>query len=273
MRSVTVALLLFALAKPVSAQSTHGIYGPGCQSPNGGTIKGVAIDDSTGKPVGHVGIVLVDIGCAMSTASDGTILFENVPPGIHSMSARSLWYSKRTRVRVETFARATTKTEFRLQPANDILDCLDDSRCAEILKPDSASLAGLTDAEQMREVAIRTIYAMVDYRDHMVMCIGDSSAVVTAALKKRFKGAVAAEECGMSDPKDPFGGKNHLIHIASGKSAAGYMSGRAKMIDPDTFDGEPSYYMNPLGAGGWDCRFVRRGRFWVAKSCRMTWIS
>jgi hypothetical protein len=275
MRLPVIALISLVIARPSRAQS---VYGPGCNSPNGGTIKGVAVDDSSGAPA-SVRIVLADIPCAAGAGSNGVFLFKHVPPGTHTMVAQSLFnYRRGPAVKVKVFAGVISETEFRLHPPNDVLDCVEEPRCAPFLHADVHALSGLTEAERMREVGLRTAFAVFHSSGEIlgrVACIVDSSAAVVRAVAARIPRAVAGSECGLNEPfgSARMGSMPYLIHRPSGQSATSYHQGRIRIIDAETFEGDVSYYMNPLGAATWECRYKKEKGTWIPKSCRMTVIS
>lgn len=245
-----------------------------CHDPNGGQIKGIARNEA-GKTVSGQVFALDGYACTTISASDGTFLFLSVPPGEHTIHASGFTYRKGPSVKVTVTGGSVARTSFRLSPANDVLDCIEEPDCAPFLKPDSAAVAALSESQRMREASIRTVYALTHSFEGAlagtVACIADSSIVVTRALISRLPNGVPYSECGMS--KTAFLTDAHLIHKRSGKSAVGYHGGRIKVIDANTFESDPSYYMNPIGGSSWECRFIRDGRTWRATFCRITVIS
>lgn len=246
----------------------------GCGDPNGGEIKGIARDEA-GKPVAAQGLRLDGHVCTTITASDGTFLFRGVPPGVHTIRSSSWNYLKGPPVEVKVAAGVATRSDIRLHPANNVIDCMEEPKCAPLLKQDPAAVAMLSDKEKMREASTRMAYALTHINDGslagMAACIGDWSTAVTRVLVMRLPGGVPDSECGMSE--SGFSRKAHLIHKPSGKCAAAYYGGDITVIDASTFESHPSYYMNPLGAAWWQCRFVRKGTTWAPKFCQQTAVS
>lgn len=270
-----VVLIMTALIATSSVGGARrAISFEGCGDRNGGQIKGIARDEA-GKSVSGQVLELDRYACSIVTVSDGTFLFLSVPPGEHTIRASGWNYRKGPVVRVTVTAGAVSHTNFRLSPANDVLDCIEAPACAEFLKPDSVAIASLSDGERMREASIRTAYALTHSFEGSVAgavaCISDSSIVVNRALISRLPNGFPYSECGMSESR--FFTEAHLIHEPSGKSAVAYYGGRIKVIDANTFESDPSYYMNPLGGASWECRFVRDGKMWTPTFCRITVIS
>jgi hypothetical protein len=111
----------------------------------------------------------------------------------------------------------------------------------------------------MREVGLRTAFAVFHSsgeRGDRIPCIVDSSAAVIRVVAARVPGAVPGSECGMNQRKDVM--KAYLIHQPSGRMATSYHQGRIKIIDSETFESDVEYYMNPLGAATWECRYKKR---------------
>jgi hypothetical protein len=254
-----------------AAQSTNG---PGCNAEHGGTIKGFARDNATGKGVRNQGMALADIECSSTSASDGTFIFEHVPPGEHLIRSQNIFtYRHGPIVKVKVKADRVSKVEFRLYEANDVLDCLEVPRCVAVIQPNARAVATLTEAEKMREVGLRTAFAVThtsDYISGMIPCIVDSSAAVLKAVVARVPAAVPSFECAMSAGKFE---SSYLIHKPTGKMARAYEQGRISIIDAENFTSDVSYYMNPLGAATWECRFKKEHGAWMPKSCRMTVVS
>ncbi len=190
-----IVLIVTALIATTNVGGFSGaIPFDGCGDRNGGQIKGIARDEA-GKSVSGQVLELDRYACNTVTASDGTFLFLSVSPGEHTIRASGWNYRKGPVVRVTVAAGAVSNTNFRLSPANDVLDCIEAPGCAQFLKPNSADIAALDNAERMREASIRTAYA----------------------LTHAFEGSLAA---------------------------IGYYGGRIKVINANTFESDPSYYMN-----------------------------
>lgn len=269
---VVIAAALIATGSVGSASRATRVEG--CGDPNGGQIKGIARDEA-GKPVAAQGLRLDGHVCTTITASDGTFLFQGVPPGMHTIRSSSWNYLKGPPVKVTVAAGVATRSNVRLHPANNVIDCMEEPECAPLLRQDPAAVAMLSDKDKMREASTRMAYALTHINDGslagMAACIDDSSTAVAKILIRRLPGGVPSSECGMSETG--FSTKAHLIHKPSGKSAAAYSGGGITVIDAITFESHPNYYMNPLGAARWRCRFVRKGTTWRPKFCQQTSVS
>lgn len=269
-RAVVGAVASLLIASRLSAQSP---YVSDCKSPSGGMVTGSVLDDSTGRPVTGVGVFLEDIGCASFAGSGGGFRFDNVPVGTHSIQVRTLWYRKVPPMSVRVIADSIAQVEIRLQEGNAVLDCMDVPVCATVLKPEPTSLRGLTEEQKMREVALRTAFAVHQGASSYgaVPCMGDTTAIILRVLAARIPGSVPASDCVMSE--GPPSLKSFLIEKRSGKKASNYSTGRPRIVDDDTFEVGVSYYAAPLAGAGWACRFKKEKGAWVPKSCRMTVIS
>jgi len=234
---------------------------------------GRILDDSTGKALTGVSIFLGDMECASFAGSDGGFRFDNVPVGTHSIRVRTLWYRKGRPVNVTVTRDSIAQVEIRLEKGNDVLDCMDVPMCASVLKPEPTSLHGLTEEQKMREVALRTAFAVHQGASSYgaVPCMGDTTAIILRVLAARIPGSVPASDCGMSE--GPPSLKSFLIEKRSGKRASNYSMGRPAMIGDDTFEVGVSYYAAPLAGAGWACRFKKEKGAWIPKSCRITVIS
>lgn len=237
-----VGVLALASSLVSLLASGQSIYGPGCNAEHGGTIKGVARDNATGAGVKGQMMVLTDIRCSSTSASDGSFIFEHVPPCEHSIGSQNIFtYRHGPTVKVKVAVGKVSKVEFRLYEANDILDCLEFPRCAAILQPDMRFVASLTEAERLREVGLRTAFAVTQTSDHlggMIPCIVDSSAAVVKAVAARVPAAVPSYECAMSS--DRLSEDSHLIQKQSGKMARSYHQGRIRLIDAENFTSDVS---------------------------------
>ena len=270
MRSILVALMSIVIAMPLSGQT----FGKGCQSDNGGTIKGI-VKDSSGKAVGPIRVTLGDIECEMGVASNGSFLAEHVPPGVHRVQARSLWYMTERPVEVRVSAGKTSWVEIKVIDANYALECMHVPECAKVLEPDTNAVAGLTDTQRMREVGLRTAFAVTHSRGpfnkDVVSCIADSATAVMRAVAARLPSAVRASECVMNGPPEM---KNvRLVEKQSGRNAMGYSQHVVRIVDSETFEGSVSYYAAPLAGGSWLCRYKKVKGAWIPKACVMTVIS
>ena len=143
------------------------------------------------------------------------------------------------------------------------------------LEPDAKSLTGLNEKERMREVGLRTAFAVTHskgpFNRDVVSCLADSDTVVVRAVIARLPSAVRASECGMNGPPDMK--SVHLVEKRSGRSASEYWQHVVRIIDSETFEGSVSYYAAPLAGASWICRYKKVTGAWIPKACLMTVVS
>jgi hypothetical protein len=264
MRAIFLAFVLLFSSAPAMAQTSNA---PGCNGTSGGTIRGLTRDDSTWEMIPHQVMIIVDLNCRTETNMDGIFQFDHVPAGMHTLRTSSMFAYRRKAINVKVTDDSVSNVEFQLLPANSVDDCLEVAACAAILRPDSASVADLTDDERVHEVGTRTVIAMQQLNPDMVICVADASPAIDRAIKKRVPGAVSYVECGLNDTTST-STKRHMIQKATGRDAGVFYGGQVTMVDANTFNARAMYYSNPLLISWWNCQFAKLSRMWIPVSCR-----
>jgi carboxypeptidase-like protein len=264
MRAILLAFALMFAAVPAMAQASNA---PGCNGTAGGTIRGLTRDDSTWEMIPHQVMIITDLNCRTETNMDGIFQFDHVPAGTHTLRTSSIYAYRRKTINVKVTDDSVSNVEFQLLPANSVDDCLEITACAAILRPDSASVADLTEDERIHEVGTRTVIAMQQLNPDMVICVADASPGIVKAIAKRVPGAVSYGECALNDTTST-SIKRHMIHKPDGRDAGVFYGGQVTMVDANTFNDRAMFYSNPLLISWWNCQFAKLSRMWIPVSCR-----
>lgn len=264
MRAILLIMALILGGATVSAQQSQPL---GCLDGPGGKIRGLTRDDSTWEMIPHQVMIIADLNCRTETNMDGIFLFEHVPAGTHTLRTSSMFAYRRKTINVKVTDDSVSNVEFQLLPANSVDDCLEVTACAAILRPDSASVADLTEDQRIHEVGTRTVIAMQQLNPDMVICVADASPAIVQAISKRVPGAVSYGECGLNDTTST-STKRHMIDRPTGRDAGVFYGGQVTMIDANTFNDRAMYYSNPLLISWWNCQFAKLSRMWIPVSCR-----
>jgi len=84
-----------------------------------GSVAGVVLDDSSGRPIGNAGVSLVGLGLRTTTAENGQFLFDGVPLGAVDMRFEAAGYMSLVE---ELQLSATDFLQVRLYPVRSVLD-------------------------------------------------------------------------------------------------------------------------------------------------------
>lgn len=237
----------------------------------GGTIRGTIVNDSTHQPVTRRAVFLESTHCMAVSDSNGHFEIRSVPPGQHRISVGNLGYRRFRPLPVEVKADSVVEVVLRLRPENQVADCRDVERCAALLVPDSSFTAELSDAERLEETAWRTSIALAGkgWDSEWIPCADVPNERIGSVLEARFPTLVPSSECEVPQPQTA---RSRLIHRPSGSPAR-----RVELYTVEQTPGgamsKSSYYVGPLWAEGWTCRYRRQDGQWVAWWCGMDWIS
>jgi len=264
MRAILLACVFSFVSVPATAQTSAAA---GCNASPGGTIRGLTRDDSTWEMIPHQVMIIVDLNCRTETNTNGVFQFDHVPAGQHLLRTSSMFAYRKKAINVKVANDSVSNVEFQLLPANSVDDCLEVTACAAILRPDSASVADLTEDERIHEAGTRTVIAMQQLSPDLVICVADASPGIVRAIAKRVPGAVSYGECALNDTTSA-STRRHMIHKPTGRDAGVFYGGQVTMIDANTFDNRAMYYSNPLLISWWNCQFAKLSRMWIPVSCR-----
>lgn len=275
-------LVLFGLSTaawtPLLAQQSEPAQPPTCDpsDPQGGSIRGRIVEDSTGRAVRSRGVFLVGTNCFSATDSLGEFSFRGVRPGEFRVDIAPLSYRRHAPVPVVVQPGAPSDVgTIRLRPENLVADCVDVPRCAALLRADAASVANLSDEDQLQEVVLRTAIALAggDWSPERsrIPCAPDTNLAVFAALQQRFPALAPDSACALT-AREPLTGSAALRHTRSGRPAFAVSVSRIER-DGAEANTRSSYYVGPLHAEGWVCRFAREGESWSPLWCKLVWIS
>ncbi len=240
----------------------------------GGTIRGVVLNDSTGKPVHPRAVFLLEPRCIAHTREGGRFEFTHVPPGARSLVAADLGYRRFHPIVVEVQRDSVVEVELRLQPQNLVLDCLEVAVCARVLTGTSPGAEHLSDEERLQEAVFRTSIALAggagESMEGWVPCVKDAPERVRVVLKQRFPQLAPATECVL--PDEGRSRQSALVHRLSGLPAREISVGRIERTAEGAVS-TSSYYVGPLHAQGWRCYFRQVGGQWQPYWCGTEWIS
>jgi hypothetical protein len=265
-------LLLICTAGTARAQDGAAVPRLRCDTVAvGGTIRGMVLDDSTGTPLTTRGVYLKSTNCFTATDSSGSFEFRKVPPGRFSVAVANLGYRAFEPVPVEVRLDSMVRLELRLRPENMVADCREIARCARLLEARSDLAAGLTGNERLEEAVWRTTIALAGKRwdSDWTPCANVKNERVRRVLKARIPNLAPGSECVVPEPVT---GSSRLVHLPGGAPARSVQVRKVEAT-ADRAVVRSSYYVGPLWAEGWTCRFSRRDGEWVAQWCGMDWIS
>jgi hypothetical protein len=280
MRWLLVVLFGLSAASwtPLRAQQPRPAQPPTCDpsNPQGGSIRGRIVEDSTGRAVRSRGVFLVDTHCFSGTDSLGEFTFRGVRPGEYRVGVAPLGFRRHAPVPIVVQSGTTSDVgTIRLLPENLVADCMEVAGCAALLRAGPASVANLGDEEQLQEAVLRTSIALAGggggTERSPIPCAPDSDRAVFAALQQRIPELVPDSACALPTG-EPLRSSAALRHTRSGRPA---FSVKVSRIERDGAEAttRSSYYVGPLHAEGWVCRFAREGESWTPLWCKMAWIS
>lgn len=259
---------------PLLAQQSRPAQPPTCDPSNqqGGFIRGRIVEESTGRAVRSRGVFLVGTYCSSVSDSQGEFTIHGVRPGDYRVGIAPLGYRRHAPVPVIVQSGATSDVgTIRLRPENLVADCMDVARCAELLRADPASVAHLSNEEQLQEAVLRTAIALAGGEWSRIPCAPDTDRAVFAALQQRLPDLAPDSACALP-AGEPLRSGALLQHTRSGRPAFAVEVSR---IEPDGAEAttRSSYHMGPLHGQGWVCRFAREGESWTPLWCKTAWIS
>lgn len=246
--------------------------GPRCDTVTvGGTVRGVLVFEPTGQPVAGRGVYAGAFFCHTVTDANGHFTLRRLPPGTWDLHVGALGYRRFKPVPVVVKADSVTQVRLALQPENMLADCLEQPSCHDLLVP-PPHVATDDDSTQLQLGGYRVAIAFAgsEGRGRVVACIDRAPSAVLAALIRRYRFAVPGSECD-SPAGMPLKPRRVVEH---GSGRGGFAVGPSRIeIHGDTAIVHTSYYVDPLWALGWRCRFVRQGGGWEPQWCGMEWIS
>jgi hypothetical protein len=267
---LSLALIFFS-GRGAIAQAVPPAH---CGSADGGSIRGVVVDDSTGVPVAGAYIYLfVRGGCRTTTDGLGRFVVHSVPSGTQRIETGGPGYRQFRPITVEVVAGDTAHIGLRLVPGGPLDDCRSLPSCSPLTE---GGLAVLPDEDPaFRLVALGTAIGLAwptVGNDHWYACIQDEEQAVSMALSERYSPVVDAVECEL--PADSSGRPLRQIrHVSTGRPAFRPRVDRVVEVIPGRRTVSLSYYVGPLWGAGWDCDFEQTDGGWRATLCIATWVS
>jgi hypothetical protein len=242
---------------------------------DGGTIRGVVVNDSTGVPVPASYIYLFLRGSCRATADAlGRFVVHDVPAGTQRIETGSSGYRQFRPVNVQVIAGDTTHIELRLVPGGPLQDCRASPSCSAMTDGGSGSIRDEDAAFRLVALgtAIGLAWSTVGSDDRWYACLEDEQAPVFLALGERYGPVVGGEECQL--PRDSTGRPaRQLRHTGTNHPAFRPRVDRVVEVVPGRRTVSLSYYVGPLWGAGWDCDFERTERGWRASLCIAVWVS
>lgn len=259
----------------------------------GGTIRGRVLFEPNGRPIRSRGVTVMKLEgngdtartrdhlhssvCMAVTDSTGRFRIARVPPGRWEVRVANGGYHPTPALPVQVRAGSVAQVEFRLRPENMVADCLERPSCQSLLVP-PPRLPNADDSTQLQLAGYSLAIAFAGGgRDpNPIACIAAASPAVFTALRDRYPFVLPDSACDRPQPGSAFNGlprsRQRMVGRRSGRNAFRVGSSRIELRG-DTAVVRSSYYVAPLWALGWRCRFVRAEGEWQPLWCGVEWVS
>ena len=269
---------LLGVAPAASAQSERTMR---CDRQMAGSavVHGRLLVDSTG-PVRSRAVRLRRVdglaSCGFATDSAGVFRFDGIDPGAYELEIAPLGFATMSPLALRVQPNDTVLLDVPVFRSNGVDECLRHPTCAAVISRVSAGEARPDDPLALELLALRTSIAMALYSSEAepwVACV-EASAEVLAMLRTVYAEVAPAEECTQRDPRDrtvsPMG---RIEHSPTGRRARRIRRPEVASVTENEATYRVGYTSAALGGAGHDCVAVLEAGRWIARVCRLTWVS
>jgi hypothetical protein len=233
-------------------------------------VRGVVIDDSTGKPVAGARVHLLMSFCNANADALGQFTFRDVRSGSERVEAGHTGYLRFSPLDIAVSPNDTIVLELRLRAGGRIEECRVHPACARLLGPPGPGAWG--DEEQFRLAALSTTIAIAWPSVASVTpwhaCVEERSATVMTELAARYGPVVPRTECAI--PGDRWDTRSRVRHTPTGEPGFVITVSGVKDIGPDRRTALLFFTIARLWGEGWECMFERFAQAWMPLQCVQT---
>jgi hypothetical protein len=230
-------------------------------------VRGVVIDDSTGKPVAGARVHLLMSFCNANADGLGQFVFRDVRSGNERIEAGHTGYLRLSPFSIAVSPPDTIVLELRLRPGGPLEQCRVHPACARLLEPPKAG--ALSDGERFRLAALSTTIAIawpsVASVTPLHACVEEASAAVIAQLADRYGPVAPRGQCAI--PGDRWDTGARVRHTPTGEPGFFVTVRGVQDVGPYRKTALLVFNRGRLSGQGWECMFELSAQVWTPLQC------